>query len=100
MNQPWTSRPSIIDALLSLFQMLTKAVDPTREKTEEPNVRLPRLAEVLFESVKERLDWLQRLVICLPSTLSSGSYLYLASLNNQLPWKLCNNGLQFSVLRF
>ncbi|KAF9564613.1 hypothetical protein CPC08DRAFT_684782 [Agrocybe pediades] len=64
MNQPWTSRPSIIDALLSLFEMITKAVEPTSTNVRDKGrdlliAELPKLAAVLFQSVKERLDWLQ-----------------------------------------
>ncbi|KAF8625778.1 hypothetical protein AX15_005170 [Amanita polypyramis BW_CC] len=64
MIKPWTSRPSIIDAVLGLFDATTKAVDQplsdgSLQGTEkEPNSQLPELAEVLFACIQERLDWL------------------------------------------
>ncbi|KAF9533020.1 hypothetical protein CPB83DRAFT_903494 [Crepidotus variabilis] len=60
MIKAWTSRPSIIDAVLSLFDLTTKAVETgtSRGKDKEPSSQLPALAAALFESIKERLDWL------------------------------------------
>lgn len=56
----WTSKPMIVDTILSLFDLTTKAVDSnsgSREK--EPRSQLPTLAGVLFESISERLGWLK-----------------------------------------
>ncbi|KAF8964670.1 hypothetical protein BDZ97DRAFT_1660027 [Flammula alnicola] len=63
MLKPWSSIPSIIDTILSLFDLTTKAVESTpgysaRGQDKEPSSQLPSLASVLFESIKERLDWL------------------------------------------
>jgi len=65
MIKSWTSRPSIIDTVLSLFDLTTKAVESSgpaseRRKDREPGSQLPALAAALFESIKERLDWLLR----------------------------------------
>ena len=64
MIKAWTSRPSIIDAVLSLFDLTTKAVETSgalgRTKDREPGSQLPALAAVLLESIKERLLWLSR----------------------------------------
>ncbi|KIL69792.1 hypothetical protein M378DRAFT_69338 [Amanita muscaria Koide BX008] len=64
MIKPWSSRPSIIDAVLGLFDTTTKVVDkPLPDKSllnvgNEPSSQLPELAEILFACVQERLDWL------------------------------------------
>ncbi|KDR81643.1 hypothetical protein GALMADRAFT_239719 [Galerina marginata CBS 339.88] len=65
MTKPWSSRSSIIDTVLSLFESTTKVVESTpafasRGKDQEPSSQLPSLASVLLESIKERLDWLSR----------------------------------------
>lgn len=62
MINPWTSKPTIIDAVMSLFDFTTKMIESTsgRGKDREPGSQLPSLASVLFESIKERLDWLAR----------------------------------------
>lgn len=67
MISPWTSKPSVIDTVLSLFDFSTKAAEPSLgqsvpAKNKEPRSQLPALATVLFESIKERLDWLSRFV--------------------------------------
>ncbi len=76
MIKAWTSRPIIIDAVLSLFDLTTKTIESSaRTRDREPSSQLPALAAVLFKSIRERLDWLLRQVlpqnyfmlpICLP----------------------------------
>ncbi|KAF8163334.1 methyltransferase type 11 [Crassisporium funariophilum] len=63
MENPWTSMPAVIDTVQSLFDLTTKTVEPShgssiRGNDKEPSVQLPKLAAILFESIKERLDWL------------------------------------------
>lgn len=66
MINPWTSRPSVIDVVLALFDASTKAseVQSTSGGTQlnlgEPHSQLADLAEILFACVQERLDWLGR----------------------------------------
>jgi nuclear pore complex protein Nup133 len=64
MIKAWTGRPSIIDAVLSLFDLTTKAVEASgalgRARDREPGSQLPALSAVLLESMKERLLWLSR----------------------------------------
>jgi nuclear pore complex protein Nup133 len=69
MIKPWTSRPSVIDLVLELFNTTAMVVEtPTdmdsgaRGKKEQPLSQLPELASLLFACIKERLDWLNRLV--------------------------------------
>jgi nuclear pore complex protein Nup133 len=68
MIKPWSSRPSIIDTVLNLFDLTSKCVESTPEsrthaRDKEPLSQLPPLAGVLFECIKERLDWLSRYMI-------------------------------------
>lgn len=64
MIKAWTSRPGVIDTVLSLFDLSSKTFESSgvlggaREK--EPGSQLPALAAVLLESIKERLLWLSR----------------------------------------
>ena len=75
MIKAWTSRPMIIDAVLSLFDLTTKTVESSaRTRDREPSSQLPALAAVLFKSIKERLDWLSRQVF--PQTTSSFPFLF------------------------
>lgn len=61
MIKAWTSRPSIIEAVLSLFDLTTKAVESSGAVGDrEPGSQLPALAAVLLGSIKERLLWLSR----------------------------------------
>jgi nuclear pore complex protein Nup133 len=68
MRKPWTSRPSLIDAVLSLFYLSTEVLETSsvgssiRETDREPGSQLPILAAILFESIKERLDELSKLL--------------------------------------
>jgi hypothetical protein len=66
MRKPWTSRPSVIDAILSLFdlstEVLTSVGSSIRATDREPGSQLPALAAILFESIKERLDELSKLL--------------------------------------
>lgn len=63
MVKLWTSKPAIIDAVLSLFDSTTKVVETPgpqgneQRRDEEPNSQLPELAAVLFACLQERLDW-------------------------------------------
>lgn len=65
MIRPWTSKPTVIDVLLSLFEASTKTDDSlevrktTNNLTEEDS-HLPELASSLFECIQERLAWLGR----------------------------------------
>ena len=68
MIKPWSSRPSIIDTVLTLFDLTSKCVESTpgsrtHVRDKEPLSQLPPLAGVLFECIKERLDWLSRYMI-------------------------------------
>ena len=61
MRKSWTSRPSVIDIVLSLFDLSTKVLETSvgsslRATDMEPGTQLPTLAAILFESIKERLD--------------------------------------------
>ncbi|KAF8798054.1 hypothetical protein BYT27DRAFT_7203757 [Phlegmacium glaucopus] len=61
MRKPWTSRPFVIDTVLSLFDLSTKVLETSvgssiQATDREPGAQLPGLAAILFESVKERLD--------------------------------------------
>ena len=67
MRKPWTSRPSVIDAVLSLFDLSTEVLETSvgssiRATDREPGSQLPTLAAILFESIKERLDELSTLL--------------------------------------
>ena len=68
MRKPWTSRPSVIDAVLSLFDLSTEVLETSvgssiRATDREPGSQLPTLAAILFESIKERLDELSKLLL-------------------------------------
>lgn len=68
MRKPWTSRPSVIDAVLSLFDLSTEVLETSvgssiRATDSEPGSQLPTLAAILFESIKERLDELSKLLL-------------------------------------
>lgn len=53
----------IVDTILSLLDLTTKAVDSNSgTKEKEPRSQLPTLAGVLFESISERLSWLTKSV--------------------------------------
>ncbi|KIM49090.1 hypothetical protein M413DRAFT_95576 [Hebeloma cylindrosporum] len=57
MIKPWSSRPSIIDTVLTLFDLTSKCIDSAHgSRDKEPLSQLPALAGVLFECIKERLD--------------------------------------------
>ncbi|KAF9476583.1 methyltransferase type 11 [Pholiota conissans] len=63
MSDSWTSKSSIIDTVLLLFNFTAKAVETSlgyssHGRDREPTSQLPSLASVLFESVTERIDWL------------------------------------------
>jgi nuclear pore complex protein Nup133 len=68
MIKPWSSRPSITDTVLTLFDLSSKSMESapglrTHTRDKEPLSQLPPLAGVLFECIKERLDWLSRYMI-------------------------------------
>ena len=60
---PWTSRPSVIDAVIALFDASAKATEiqeangGTQQRLRQ---QLPELAEVLLACIQERLQWLGR----------------------------------------
>ncbi|KAF5381087.1 hypothetical protein D9615_003993 [Tricholomella constricta] len=63
MIKPWSSRPAVIDLVLSLFYATTQAIDAPAHGSaadggSEPNSQLPDLAGTLFACIQERLDWL------------------------------------------
>ncbi|KAL0946843.1 hypothetical protein HGRIS_013011 [Hohenbuehelia grisea] len=63
MINPWTSKASVVDVVLGLFEATTKVVDTPNpsshsRKTSECSAQLPELAAVLFACVQERLNWL------------------------------------------
>jgi len=66
MLNPWTSRPAVLDAILSLFNATARATESpsTRHhvsnRQSEPGSQLPDLAAGLFACMQERLDWLGR----------------------------------------
>jgi len=81
MIKPWSSKPSIIDAVLTLFDLTSKCVESTPEsrthvRDKEPLSQLPPLAGVLFECIKERLDWLSRYIIQVLSPSLSDHYMH------------------------
>lgn len=61
---PWTSRPAVVDTVLALFDATTKAVESryfdSSNQGKLQQSQLPELAALLFECIKERLDWLSR----------------------------------------
>jgi nuclear pore complex protein Nup133 len=68
MLKPWTSRNTVIEIVMGLFDTTTKLVESPSADSEavrmgsEPNKQLPELAAVLFSCVHERLEWLRRFV--------------------------------------
>lgn len=68
MLKPWTSKASIIEVVLGLFDTTRKLVESPSTDSEavrmssEPNMQLPELASVLFACIHERLGWLGRSV--------------------------------------
>lgn len=65
MLKPWTSRSSVIEIALGLFETTYKLVQSPSESealrmSSEPNAQLPELAAVFFSCVYERLEWLRR----------------------------------------
>ncbi|TFK42541.1 hypothetical protein BDQ12DRAFT_732185 [Crucibulum laeve] len=69
MIRPWTSRSSIIDVVLTLFEASTKVIDypapgsASSNRNQEPATQLPDLAAILFECIQERLNWLGSTVV-------------------------------------
>lgn len=59
---PWTSRPAVVDTVLASFDATTKAVESryfdSSNQGKLQQSQLPELAALLFECIKERLDWL------------------------------------------
>jgi nuclear pore complex protein Nup133 len=68
MLKPWTSRNTIIEIVMGLFDTTTKLVESPSAESEavrmssEPNKQLPELAAILFSCIHERLEWLGRFV--------------------------------------
>lgn len=68
MTRPWTSKRGIIDLTINLFETTVKYLDATRinagdSMQEKPSSQLPELVAVILGCVRERLDWLSRLVM-------------------------------------
>lgn len=69
MLKPWTSRNTVVDIVLGLFETTTKLVESPSSESEavrmssEPNMQLPELAAILFSCIHERLEWLRRFVL-------------------------------------
>lgn len=58
---PWTSRPAIIDVILTLFESSSRVVETAEgdlRSKGQPYTQLPELAAHLLACVQERLDWL------------------------------------------
>ncbi|KAF7967089.1 hypothetical protein HWV62_35891 [Athelia sp. TMB] len=64
MIKPWTSRNTVIDIVLGLFETTTKLMESPSDSAaaSEPNMQLPDLAAILFSCIHERLQWLQSAV--------------------------------------
>ncbi|XP_006458086.1 hypothetical protein AGABI2DRAFT_216285 [Agaricus bisporus var. bisporus H97] len=68
MLRPWTSRPSVIDVVLALFDASTKVLENqttsggNQSGLGELNSQLADLAEFLLACIQERLNWLARRV--------------------------------------
>ncbi|KAF9454530.1 hypothetical protein P691DRAFT_655678 [Macrolepiota fuliginosa MF-IS2] len=65
MIKPWTSRPSVIDVVLALFDASTNASEAqgtsgggAQARLGELHSQVAELAEILFACIQERLDWL------------------------------------------
>ena len=74
MLRPWTSKMSIIDIILHLFDTTTRLVESPSFNNEavwmsKLNMQLPELASILFSCIHERLEWLGRYVFVNMSTL-------------------------------
>ncbi|KAG6334835.1 hypothetical protein ID866_4257 [Astraeus odoratus] len=66
MIKPWTSRPTVIDAVLKLVDAASKVATDSGSSSN-PGAKdvvdmLPEFATLLFACVQERLDWLGSLV--------------------------------------
>jgi nuclear pore complex protein Nup133 len=70
MLRPWTSRPSVIDVVLALFDASTKVLENqgtsggNQSGSGESRSQLADLAEILFACIQERLNWLARSAFC------------------------------------
>lgn len=66
MLRPWTSRPSVIDVVLALFDASTNVLENQGTGGESQSglggssSQLADLAEILFACIQERLNWLAR----------------------------------------
>jgi hypothetical protein len=106
MRKPWTSRPSVIDAVLSLFYLSTEVLETSvgssiRATDREPGSQLPTLAAILFESIKERLDELSKLLfmVLLLFICTDHCYFSVQERMFNMTWKSCNNDLIFYALK-
>jgi hypothetical protein len=107
MRKPWTSRPSVIDAVLSLFDLSTKVLETSlgssiRATDREPGSQLPTLAAILFESIKERLDELSKLLFIYGHTsfyFTDHCYFSVQEWMFNMTWKNYNNDLIFCALK-
>lgn len=77
MLKPWTSKNSVVEIVMGLFDTTTKLVQSpsadseTDRMSSEPNMQLPELASILFSCIHERLQWLGRYVVCKCETRGS-----------------------------
>ena len=103
MRKPWTSRPSVIDAVLSLFDLSTKALETSsiRATDREPGTQLPALAAVLFDTIKERLDELSKLIFIglIYFYFIDHCYFSVQEWMHNMTWKSSSNDLIFCVLK-
>jgi hypothetical protein len=107
MRKPWTSRPSLIDAVLSLFYLSTEVLETSsvgssiRATDREPGSQLPTLAAILFESIKERLDELSKLLfmVLLLFTCADHCHFLVQEWMFNMTWKSCNNDLILYALK-
>lgn len=62
MIKPWTSRPTVIDAVLKLVEATSKTATDSASSSsagaKDVVNMLPELATLLFACIQERLDWL------------------------------------------
>jgi nuclear pore complex protein Nup133 len=72
MLNPWTSKNSMVEIVMGLFDITTNLVEsPSTDSnavrmSSEPNMQLPELASILFSCIHERLEWLGRFVFLSP----------------------------------
>jgi nuclear pore complex protein Nup133 len=66
MRNAWTAKEGIINVVTTLFDTTADAISSNPESEQENSelhVQIPQLANILFASIRERLDWLERCVL-------------------------------------